>query len=233
MQKQVTRREFIKRTSKTAVGASLIVSTVNAGLLDETIVEEETKEDSKLKVKESERNKNMKTKNELERQRITPEELVGYCGSYCGKCGICGLNIQVSLRAIQNVIETAGIRKEAEHLGWPLMRDIATHCCKEFEDEVNSFTELAGKFFSSGCRDGCGPPCEIVKCCKDSGFFTCAECSKMNTCDKLGKHYAKVSVNLQEIRKNGVESWAKRQFEEVMDAKRKNFVQAVNEVFDF
>lgn len=35
------------------------------------------------------------------------EELVAYCGSYCGNCGISGFNIGKGLAAVQNVVEAA------------------------------------------------------------------------------------------------------------------------------
>jgi hypothetical protein len=208
---KITRREFIRKTSLTAISTNIIASNVLAN----------TPEKEKSVAKTYEENKSMNK----------PMELVSYCGGYCGKCGICGANIQTSLTAIQNVMQTAGIRQEAEHLGWDLMRDIATQCCKNFETEVTSFADLATKLFPTNCRGGC-VPCDIAKCCKEKGFFTCAECSDMETCDKLGKHYAVVSKNLQEIRKVGAESWAKKQYEEVMETKRQKFIQAINETFE-
>jgi len=212
----MNRREFVKTVSKTAIGANLIINTFNIGLLADTSEEKESNNE------DNERKENM---------NIKPEELVSYCGNYCGKCGICGFNIQTSLEVLKNVMEVAAFRQEAEHLGWPLMRDIATHCCKEFETQVASFTELTGKFFPTNCRGGCVPPCEIAGCCKGKGFFTCAECSDMEKCEKLGKQYSKVGGNLQEIRKIGVDIWAKKQFQEVVESKQQKLIQAINKVF--
>ena len=209
---KITRREFIKKTSTTAMGANLMVSLTNISVGNET---QETNID----------------KNEEKKSMTKQEELVSYCGGYCGKCGICELNIQTGIKAIQNVTEAAGIRIEAEHLGWPLMRDIATDCCKQFENNLSSFADLSSKLFPTNCRGGC-VPCDIAKCCKDKGFFTCADCSEMETCAKLGKQYAKVSKNLMEIKKIGAEAWAKNQYEEVIQEKKQKLIQAVNKAFE-
>ena len=209
---KITRREFIKKTSTTAMGANLMFSLTNISVGEEA---QQTNID----------------KNEEKKSMTKQEELVSYCGGYCGRCGICSLNIQTGIKAIQNVTEAVGIRKEAEHLGWQLMRDIATDCCKQFEDNLSSFADLSTKLFPTNCRGGC-VPCDIAKCCKDKGFFTCAECSEMETCNKLGKQYEKVSKNLQDIRKIGVEMWAKKQYEEVIESKRQNLVRAINKTFE-
>jgi hypothetical protein len=96
---------------------------------------------------------------------IDPTELVAYCGGFCGQCGICSLNIQTGLDAVRNVVQAAGFRQEAEHLGWPLMRDIATHACPQFEGQVDAFAQQATRFFPTHCRDSCVPGCAIAACC--------------------------------------------------------------------
>ena len=212
----MNRREFIKTASKTAIGTSLIINAVDISILADASEEKESS------------NKNIGGK---ENMNFKSEELVSYCGGYCGKCGICGFNIQTSLKALENVMEVAAFRQEAEHLGWSLMRDIATHYCKEFENQVASFTELTAKFFPTNCRGGCVPPCEIAGCCKGKGFFTCAECSDMEKCEKLGKQYPKVADNLQEIRKICLKTWADKQFREVVELKQQKLIQAIKKAF--
>jgi predicted RNase H-like HicB family nuclease len=209
---KITRREFIKKTSITALSTNLVASNILANA--------------------PEKEKNVAKTNEGNKKMITKQmELVSYCGGYCGRCGICELNIQTGIKAIQNVTEAAGILTEAEHLGWPLMRDIATDCCKQFENNLSSFANLSSKLFPTNCRGGC-VPCDIAKCCKDKGFFTCAECSEMEKCSKLGKQYEKVSKNLMEIKRIGSESWAKNQYEEIVQEKRQKLIQAVNKAFE-
>ncbi|MBD3183571.1 DUF3795 domain-containing protein [Candidatus Poribacteria bacterium] len=165
--------------------------------------------------------------------KIKPEELVGYCGNYCGKCGICGLNIQTNLAVLNNIMQVAAFRDEAEHLGWPLMRDIASQCCIDFEKDLESFNRLVSKIFpKKGCRDNCVPPCEIARCCKEKGYFTCAECSSIDTCDHLQKPKMQEMVkNLNEIKKVGVKQWVQKQHEAAINEKRKALLDAVNKAF--
>jgi hypothetical protein len=163
---------------------------------------------------------------------INPTDLVAYCGGFCGRCAICSLNIQTSLDALRNVVQAAAFRQQAETLGWPLMRDIATHACAQFEGQVESFAEMATKLFPTHCRDGCVPGCAIAASCREQGYLTCAECAEMDTCETLGKHYARVSVNLSEIRKKGVRAWAQVQFGQVVSEKRQRLLDAVNKAFE-
>ena len=162
------------------------------------------------------------------------ERLTAYCGRYCGVCGICGHYARTGLAAIGNVVEAAGFKREAERLGWPLMRDLPTHCCTQFETQVQSFAELAPKFFASNCRGGCVPPCEIAKCCKGREHTTCAECGDLAACSKiaeLAKKYPEVKVNLQEIAKHGIRQWAQAQFDAARAARKQMFTEAIEKPF--
>lgn len=76
---------------------------------------------------------------------------------------------------------------------------------------------------------GCVPPCEIAKCCKDKGFFTCAECPDMESCERIAEKGMQTS--LVDIRKMGVKSWAKKQFDDAMETRRKAMLDAVNRAF--
>jgi hypothetical protein len=162
------------------------------------------------------------------------EELAAYCGRYCGGCGICGFSIGTGLAAVRNVVEAAGFKREAEHLGWPLMRDLATHCCGQFETQVQSFAELALKFFPSDCRGGCVPPCEIAKCCKSKAQTTCADCGDLAACSKVAelvKEYPEVKANLQDIAKQGIKQWAQTQFAPATGAKKRLLTEAIDKAF--
>jgi len=165
-------------------------------------------------------------------RHVRPEDLVAYCGHYCGKCGICGFNIALNRKAVKNVVETAGFQREAAHLGWPTMREIATHCCEEFENQVGSFTQFVGSLFPTWCRDGCVPPCEIASCCKEKGYFTCAECAEMDSCKILAERYKDTKPNLAEIKKTGVKAWAEKQSKEAREARREALKTAIDEAFD-
>ena len=163
---------------------------------------------------------------------VDPVELVGYCGSFCGKCGICGTVIGTRWQAVGNVLEAAGFRREAEHLGWPLMRGIATQCCAEFERQAAAFGELTERLFPSHCREGCVPPCQIAQCCRAKGLTTCAECGDLEACALLPETSTPTRQNLAAIAAEGLSAWAERQFTEAREAEREKLVAAVSLAFE-
>jgi len=160
-----------------------------------------------------------------------PIDLVGYCGAFCGKCGISGAAIGVRLDALRALLEAAGFAQEAERLGWPAMRDIATCCCAQFEGQVGAFAELAGRIFPTHCRGGCHP-CGIADCCRGKGFTTCAECADFEGCERFGERHGKVREDLRAIGKAGLETWAAEQHADVLREWRRKLVQAVAGALD-
>ncbi|MBM3475601.1 MAG: hypothetical protein FJX75_20245 [Armatimonadetes bacterium] len=164
--------------------------------------------------------------------RTNPVDLVSFCGGYCGKCGISGLAIGLRLETLQALLGAADFRQEAEHLGWPLMRDIATRCCEQFDQQAASFGELAGRLFPTHCRDGCVPPCEIARCCLERSFTTCAECADLDACERFTERHAEAKQNLAAIRAMGLEAWAKEQYSKAVNGWREKLVGAVDAVFD-
>lgn len=162
---------------------------------------------------------------------VDAEQLAGYCGGFCGTCGISDFQIGTGLAAVKAVVRTAGFRKEAEGLGWPLMRDLATRCCAHFEGEVESFAGMAQKVFPTNCRGGC-VPCEIARCCKERGYTTCAECGESETCPKLGevaKKHPAIRANLQAIASEGVGPWSQAQLRAARAARKLQLAEAVRD----
>jgi len=157
-------------------------------------------------------------------------DLVSFCGGYCGKCGISGMAIGLRLEALRALLGAADFRQEAEHLGWPLMRDIATRCCAQFEQQAAAFGELAGRLFPTHCRDGCHP-CGIADCCRGKGFATCADCADPEGCDRFTERHAEAQQNLAAIRAMGLEAWARQQHDAVVRSWREKLVGAVDGVF--
>jgi hypothetical protein len=158
------------------------------------------------------------------------QQLAAYCGRYCGTCGICEFNIAASVAAVQNVVDAAAFKRQAENLGWPLMRDLAMHCCGQFEAEVRSFAQVAPKLFPTNCRGGCVPPCQISKCCKGKQLRTCADCSELAGCSKIAnmaKKYPEVKANLADIVKLGFEPWAQTQFDAAKAARKRSLTDAI------
>lgn len=115
------------------------------------------------------------------------------------------------------------------------MRDLATHCCTQFEDQVQSFSELATKFFPSNCRGGCVPPCQIAGCCKSKGYVTCADCSDLASCAQMAdvvKKSPKTKQNLQAIADQGIKKWAETQFAAAKESKKRLLMEAVEKAFE-
>jgi hypothetical protein len=83
--------------------------------------------------------------------------------------------------------------------------------------------------FPTHCRDGCVPPCEIARCCRDKGHVTCAECADSQGCDRFTERHAQAKQNLEAIRTRGLEVWAHEQYAEVVADWRDRLLGAVGE----
>lgn len=159
------------------------------------------------------------------------EQLTSYCGRFCGTCGISDFATGTSVAVVRAVVEEAGFKREAEHLGWPVMRDIATQCCAQFEGQVESFAALSTKVFPTNCRGGCVPPCDIAACCKEKGHPTCASCDEMESCEKLAgiaRKYPALRDNLRTIAKQGLRAWSEAQLRDAKAARRAALAKAVD-----
>lgn len=167
--------------------------------------------------------------------KMSPEmDLVGYCGRYCGKCPASAFNVGLGVTALQKVNDTIDVGKSAEMIGFPPIRDMAVHCCDGFKNDMASFVDLSKMAFLPCCRKGCVPPCKIPECCKQKGYQTCAECDQTAKCEKLGelvKYRSTIDANLQAIKKNGVEKWAKSQYAEAIAEKKAALHKAIDEAF--
>jgi len=140
----------------------------------------------------------------------SPKELVGYCGLYCGACGIYQGRIKLAVENLRKVIGAYELDKIASELAnWdPAFKNYA-----EFEKVLDGFVRFFGE--CSGCAaDGGDPNCVIRKCCRQKNYATCAECIEMNTCEKL-RHLAGSLENLKHIKAAGIDNWTKEMQEKV------------------
>lgn len=172
-----------------------------------------------------------------ESMRSEAENLVSYCGSFCGSCKVSGFNMDLGVAAVTNVVSAAGFKGSAESIGWPVMREIATHSCAQFEQQVQSFSELAVKLFptTNKCRDGCVPGCHFAECCKRKGYFTCADCEELLSCSKIAditKKNPKIKQNLKEIANIGIKKWAEAQYATVKSDKKRLMIEAIDRAFE-
>jgi len=134
----------------------------------------------------------------------SPRSLVGYCGLYCGACGIRQGRVKQAVENLRKVLGAYGFDKITPELAkWePAFQHYA-----EYEKVLDGFVRLLGE--CPGCVSGGGDPnCALRECSKKRGYATCADCPEMDTCVKL-KRYRWTSKALLEIRAEGADRWAK------------------------
>jgi hypothetical protein len=133
-----------------------------------------------------------------------PKELVGYCGLYCGACGIYQGRIKEAVENLRKVIGAYGFDKIAPELAkWePSFKHYS-----EFNDVMNGLVKLFGE--CPGCVAGGGDPsCVIRQCCQQKSYSTCAECVEMDTCEKLLRFVGSLE-NMNCIKALGIDKYAK------------------------
>lgn len=132
-----------------------------------------------------------------------PKSLVGYCGLYCGACGIYQGRVKQAVENLRLVIGAYGFDKIMPEVAkW----EPAFQYYKEFEKVNDALIKLFGE--CPRCVSGGGDPgCAIRKCCKEKAYTTCVDCADMEKCDKL-KQRDWTSKALRKIKASGVENWA-------------------------
>jgi len=131
--------------------------------------------------------------------------MAGYCGLYCGACGIYQGRIKQAVENLRNVIKVYGFDKIMPELAkWePAFEHYA-----EFDNVMNGLVKIFGE--CPGCIQGGGDPnCAVRNCCKQKAYVTCAECSEMETCEKLRPYGASALEGLRRIRAVGLQKWMK------------------------
>jgi len=137
------------------------------------------------------------------------KNLVGYCGLYCGACGIYQGAFEERAEQLRAIIKSYGFDKIMPDLArW----EPAFKYYKEFESVLDGLVKMFGS--CPGCLgDGGDPECKVRECAKKKGYTTCAECKEAYTCEKLKPYLNKET--LERIREVGVASWAEEMDEKV------------------
>ena len=134
------------------------------------------------------------------------ENLVAYCGLYCGDCfGYKGKIADLS-RDLRKELRQARFDRVAEGIPFKEFKHY-----KECYDVLGALVRLRCK---RACRNGGGPPfCKMRNCCQKKGIEGCWECEEFETCEKLdflkpihGEAHIK---NLRRLKKTGVDSFIK------------------------
>jgi hypothetical protein len=138
------------------------------------------------------------------------ENLVAFCGLYCGDChGFLG-KIPDLARDLRKELRRSRYDKFAEF--------ISTHSFgKDFRNYDECYKVL-GAMVRFRCRKGCrgggaSPFCKIRKCNQKKEIEGCWLCEEIETCDKLDflnpVHGDAHKKNLRTIKRNGRESFVK------------------------
>jgi len=132
---------------------------------------------------------------------VNPKNLVGYCGLYCGACGIYQGRITQAVKNLRKVIGAYGFDKIAPELAkWEPTLQYYT----EFEKVMDGLVKLFGE--CPGCIGGGGDPaCAVRECCKQKAYTTCAECSEIESCEKVQKYGPRALEGLKKIKAMGVD----------------------------
>jgi hypothetical protein len=132
------------------------------------------------------------------------EDLVAYCGLYCGDChGYTGRIPDLA----------RDLRRELRKSRYDRFADFMSNYsfASAFSDYQQCY-RLLGQMVrfrcKAGCRAGGGPPfCKIRKCAQRKGLSGCWECDEFETCKELEflkpVHGAAHIRNLKTIRKKG------------------------------
>ena len=142
------------------------------------------------------------------------EELISYCGLYCGDCFGYQGKIASLADELDKEFKKVNFKKNADFFAeMPVFKAFKNY--DHFVELLETLKELK----CEGCRTGGGPPfCEIRKCCGEKDIEGCWECdefkdySELKECEKLqflkthGDGHIK---NLVILREKGEEAFIK------------------------
>ena len=128
--------------------------------------------------------------------------LIGYCGLYCGACGIFQGKIKQAVENLQEVIGVYGFDKMMPELAkW----EPSLQHYPEFEKVMGGLVTLFGQ--CPACAGGGGDPtCAVRECCKQKGHTICIQCGEMDDCKTL-ERYPWARKQLQKIEAVGFDNW--------------------------
>ena len=138
------------------------------------------------------------------------KKLLGYCGIYCGKCGMYkGRIIAKVADDLKELIETHGYPEWVPQFGGIDFK------FAEFQKGLAYFTkENSGCYCQEPCKDGGGvPDCEIKKCAEEQGVEICFQCSDY-PCKHFSqflKRHPEIPKEYERFNKLGSEEWIKTQ----------------------
>ena len=140
-----------------------------------------------------------RTKRSIARGR--PEELIAYCGLFCGDCPRYGGRMSGLARELRKEIEGSGLRRAAR------TERARRGAYKSFDNFWQMLGTIAD-FECPGCRKaGCSVTCRIRPCCRKRRLTGCWECPDFVTCPEFrglrAVHGRGIAHNLRVLSRNG------------------------------
>jgi hypothetical protein len=143
-------------------------------------------------------------------ERIKDENLIAYCGLYCGDChGYMG-NIPDLARDLRKELRKIHYDKFAHFIStYSFGKDF-----KNYDDAYKVLGAMVKFRCRRGCRNGGGSLfCKIRKCAQRKGFDGCWECTDFESCEELEflepVHGEAHIHNLKNIRNKGEKTFSK------------------------
>ena len=138
------------------------------------------------------------------------ENLIAYCGLYCGDCFSYQGKIADLSRDLRKELRSNKFDKTAKSLS-------TISFFKIFEDYYRCYEVLGAMVklrCKRGCRNGGGNPyCAIRKCCERKKYEGCWECDEYESCSKMDflktNHGDAHIKNLRKINKKGKKEFLK------------------------
>jgi len=137
-------------------------------------------------------------------------DLIAYCGLYCGDCPIHKGRIADLARDLRKELRDVRFDKTAEALSKiPFFKAFNNY--QQCYEVLGEMVKLRCKRV---CKDGGGPPfCKIRKCCQKRGIDGCWGYEEFETCEKLNflnsSHGVAHLKNIRKIKKQGIEEFLK------------------------
>ena len=142
------------------------------------------------------------------------EQLIGYCGLYCGDCHGFSGKIPDLARDLRKELREIKYDKFAAFISkYSFGKDFKNY------DECYKVLGAMVKFrCKKGCINGGGSPfCNIRKCCQTKNLEGCWECEEFETCKKLDflipVHGDAHIKNLRRLKRNGKSEFVKGKHE--------------------
>jgi len=132
------------------------------------------------------------------------ENLVAYCGLYCGDCAGYTKDLAKAAKQLKTQIDKYKFNLTVEAMFSEQLKHY-----DEFKKNLDFMTQLACPIICTQREDA---RCEIWHCCRDKNYAGCYECKDFETCEKipnaLGEHFFDACiVNLKQIKEMGVRDW--------------------------